>query len=174
LLPLLLIAARPGRPWLITGIVIAVLGLAIRAWASGYVKKNRELTVSGPYSYTRNPLYLGTFLLGLGVAISTSSLWFIVVFLFLYMLIYVPVMMAERDTLRRLFPLEYAGYEKEVPLFLPRITPNEALNKKSGPEQVVDRPRFEWAGYVRHREYRATIGAVFIYALMAIKFLLEL
>ena len=176
LLPLLLIAARPSAGLFITGMCIAGIGLAIRAWASGYLKKNRELTVSGPYAHTRNPLYVGTFLVGAGVAVSTASWWFVAVFIALYLLIYVPVMMAEAETLRSLFPSQFADYQREVPLFLPRLTPyaGDTLTSSTGVlSDVADkRPRFETAIYMRHREYRATMGVLLVYALMGVKFLL--
>lgn len=162
LLPLLLIASRPTFWSLITGIALAVVGLSVRAWASGYLKKNQELTTAGPYAHTRNPLYLGTFVMGGGVAVSTGAVWFIAVFAALYMLIYLPVMSAEADTMRDMFPDQYRDYKREVPLFFPRATPYNGGSPK----------RFEVAAYMRHREYRAAIGVAAVYALMAVKFLI--
>ena len=109
LAPLLLISARPAVSSLAAGAFVALIGLWIRAWASGHVRKNQELTISGPYGHTRNPLYLGTFLLGTGVAVGGGTPWFVAVFAAFYLLIYVPVMMAEADTLRELFAEEYSA-----------------------------------------------------------------
>jgi protein-S-isoprenylcysteine O-methyltransferase Ste14 len=162
LLPLLLIAAWPSFWWLITGIALAITGLIVRAWASGYLKKNQELTTAGPYAHTRNPLYLGTFVMGSGVAVSTGAIWFIAVFAALYMLIYLPVMSAEAEHMRAMFPEEYQDYRREVPLFFPRAKPYEGRSRR----------RFELAAYLRHREYRAAIGVGVVYALMAAKFLI--
>ena len=161
LLPLLVIASRPTLRWLIPGCSLAVAGLGIRAWASGYLRKNRELTTAGPYAHTRNPLYLGTFLLGTGVAISTGTLWFVAVFVAFYLLIYAPVMSAEAGTMVELFPMEYEDYRREVPLFLPRVTPYRGRSKRT----------FELSAYLKHREYRAAIGLGVVYALMAAKYL---
>ena len=162
LLPLLLIASRPTLGWLIPGSSLALVGLGIRAWASGYLRKNRELTTAGPYAYTRNPLYLGTFFLGTGVALSTGALWFVGVFVTFYLLIYVPVMSAEAATLGDLFPSEYENYRRDVPLFLPRVTPyRERLPRQ-----------FERSAYLKHREYRAAFGLALVYGLMATKFLI--
>src|ERR1051325_6886481 len=152
LAPLLFIAARQNWRWFIIGAIVAIIGLAIRAWASGYLKKNVELTVTGPYAHTRNPLYLGTFMLGTGIATSSGAWWFIVVFMALYLLIYVPVMMAEAETLSKLFAAEFPIYSRSVPLFLPRLTPyrvNQAARATAGAG------RFAWSQYLRHREYRA-------------------
>ena len=161
LLPLLLIASRPTLRWLIPGSCLAIVGLGIRAWASGYLRKNRELTTAGPYAYTRNPLYLGTFFLGTGVALSTGSLWFVAVFVTSYLLIYAPVMSAEAKTMGELFPGEYEDYRREVPLFLPRATPYRGRSPR----------QFERSAYLKHREYRAAIGLVIVYALMGAKVL---
>lgn len=164
LAPLLLIAARPNRSSLIVGALIALIGLTIRAWASGYLKKNQELTISGPYAHTRNPLYFGTFILGAGVAIGSGSWWFTLVFIALYLLIYVPVMSAEADTMRQMFPEDFATYSLEVPLFLPRLTPY--TNQE---ETRSDEKSFDLSLYLRYREYRAAIGCAVVFLLMIAK-----
>src|SRR5215831_11096128 len=92
LIPVMLLAARPSRLSVAVGMGVAILGLALRAWASGHLRKNEELTVSGPYAYTRNPLYLVTLVLGIGISISSGVGWLVVLFVTLYLLIYVPVM----------------------------------------------------------------------------------
>jgi protein-S-isoprenylcysteine O-methyltransferase Ste14 len=162
LLPLLLIAAKPTLPWLIPGVTLAFIGLGIRAWASGYLRKNRELTIAGPYAYTRNPLYLGTLLMATGIAISAGSVWFIAVFVAFYLLIYVPVIFAEAQTLSDLFAQSYEAYSRAVPLFFPRLTPYRGSSSQ----------RFEAEAYLKHREYRAAVGVAAVYALIAVKYLL--
>jgi protein-S-isoprenylcysteine O-methyltransferase Ste14 len=169
LAPLLMIAAKPGPRSLAVGAAIAIAGLAIRAWASGYLKKNMELTATGPYARTRNPLYLGTFILGAGVAISSGALWFVALFMALYLLIYVPVMLAEAETLGKLFPGEYERYSRAVPLFLPRLTPFRATEDE---DRAGGERRFALSQYVKHREYRAALGLLAVYAMLAAKFLL--
>ncbi|MEW6127623.1 MAG: isoprenylcysteine carboxylmethyltransferase family protein [Acidobacteriota bacterium] len=166
IVPLLFIAARPTLGGLIIGFLISVLGLGIRAWASGFLKKNQELTVSGPYAFTRNPLYLGTFIMAMGIALSTNSLWFIAVFLGLYLLIYIPVMLAEAETLNNLFPADYASYRSRVPMFLPRLTPFRKSPVREGESG------FSLQQYKKHREYRAALGVVVVYGLLAVKMVL--
>lgn len=165
LAPLLIIAAKPTPRSLFVGASVSIIGLLIRAWSSGYLKKNMELTTSGPYAYTRNPLYLGTFILGTGIAISSDAIWFVALFMALYLLIYVPVMFAEAETLRKLFPADYNQYGRSVPLFLPRLTPYCATKNES----VIR--RFALSQYAKHREYRAALGLVAVYALLVAKFL---
>jgi len=177
LAPLLFISARPSPASLAAGAFVAVIGLAIRAWASGHLKKNQELAISGPYAHTRNPLYLGTFLLGMGVAIGGGTAWFVAVFAAVYLSIYVPVMLAERDTMCDLFSAEYEEYRKHVPLFVPRFTPYGGHRANSYAAQLK-RPmwragrEFELSLYMRHREYRAALGFAVIYALLATKMFL--
>lgn len=164
LAPLLFISARPTAATLAAGAFIAVIGLAIRAWASGYVKKNEELATSGPYAHTRNPLYLGTFLLGVGVAVGGGALWFVALFAVFYLVIYVPVMLAEAETMRTLFAIEYSEYGKEVPLFAPRFTPYRARSFRTNSGS-----QFDLSLYLQHREYRAAFGFLAVYALLAAK-----
>jgi hypothetical protein len=170
----LFISARPTPASLAAGAFVAIIGLAIRAWASGHLKKNQELTTSGPYSHTRNPLYLGTFLLGTGVAVGGGTPWFVAVFAAFYLLIYVPVMFAEADTMRGLFAEEYELYSKQVPLFVPRFTPYRAASMTSEGtisyrSQAGNDRQFDVSLYLRHREYRAALGFLVAYALLAAK-----
>ena len=174
LAPLLFISARPTLASLAAGAFVAIIGLAIRAWASGHLKKNQELTTSGPYAHTRNPLYLGTFLLGTGVAVGGGAPWFVAVFATFYLLIYVPVMFAEAETMRGLFAEEYELYSKQVPLFVPRFTPYRAASMTSEGtisyrSQAGNERQFDVSLYLRHREYRAAVGFVVAYALLAAK-----
>src|SRR5882672_9355171 len=67
--------ARPSWQSLMAGAILVVPGLLIRALASGHVRKNESLATSGPYAYTRNPLYLGSLLIGVGFALAARSLW---------------------------------------------------------------------------------------------------
>ena len=173
LAPLLFITARPTAASLVTGAVVAVIGLTIRGWASGYLKKNEELTVTGPYAHTRNPLYFGTFFLGAGVAIGAGTLLFTVLFVGLYLLIYLPVMFAEADTMRALFSRDYEDYSKQVPLFLPRLTPyREARNRQAASIGNQEGRGFDSSLYLRHREYRAAFGLLVVYVLLAVKLVL--
>ena len=172
LAPLLFISASPSASSLAAGAFIAIIGLAIRAWASGHLKKNQELTTSGPYAHTRNPLYLGTFLLGTGVAVGGGTPWFVALFATFYLLIYVPVMFAEAETMRGLFAEDYALYSRQVPLFVPRFTPYRA--DQSYRSQPGNERRFDVSLYLRHREYRAAFGFVVAYALLAAKLVIAI
>jgi protein-S-isoprenylcysteine O-methyltransferase Ste14 len=169
LAPLLLISAAPTWPTLAVGIGVAVVGLLIRAWASGYLRKNLELATSGPYAHTRNPLYLGTLLLGAGVSIAGGTLWFVALFASLYLAIYIPVMHAEAENLSRLFPEEFKDYSKRVPLLGLRLTPYRSPFNPGGADKEK---KYDFAQYLKHREYRALLGLLVVIALLVAKMLL--
>jgi Phospholipid methyltransferase len=156
---LFLYLARPNVWTLIIGGAIALPGLALRAWGSGHLRKNEALATAGPYAYTRNPLYLGSFLIGLGFTIAAGQVLLILVFVVMILGIYLPVMRVESATLGELFGKRYARYAKEVPLLFPRLTPYRLQ---------VD-AEFDRALYLRYREYRAAIGAAIAWALLALK-----
>ncbi len=135
-------------------------GLALRAWATGHLRKNDALATTGPYAYTRNPLYLGSFVIGLGFTIAAGRLILGLVFAVLFLGIYVPVMRVETKTLDELFGKDYQDYAGAVPLFLPRVNAYRAGAAKA---------KFDPALYRRYREYQAAIGLVVAWLLLAIK-----
>jgi protein-S-isoprenylcysteine O-methyltransferase Ste14 len=153
--------SRPRPLSLAIGGAIALPGLALRAWATGHLRKNDALATTGPYGYTRNPLYLGSFLLGVGFTVA-SGRWFLgIIFAALFLGIYVPVMRVESATLAELFGERYQRYVKAVPLLLPRLSPY-----RNGSKDTV---KFDAGLYQRYREYQAAIGLVIAWALLALK-----
>lgn len=157
--PVFMLLARP-RPWtLAVGGVVGLLGLGLRAWASGHLRKNDALATTGPYAYTRNPLYAGSFLIGLGFTVAAGRWPLALIFAALFLGIYVPVMRVESATLERLFGHKYRRYAQAVPLFLPRPTP---YRETAG-------AKFDVALYQRYREYQAAIGFVIAFALLVLK-----
>ena len=153
--------SRPRPLTLVIGGAIALPGLALRAWATGHLRKNDALAVTGPYAYTRNPLYLGSFLIGVGFTIASGRFVLGIVFAALFLGIYVPVMRVESATLAELFGERYQRYLKAVPLFLPRLAPYRDGTEDTG--------RFDASLYKRYREYQAAMGLVIAWALLALK-----
>jgi protein-S-isoprenylcysteine O-methyltransferase Ste14 len=158
--------ARPNRLSLAVGGGVALSGLLLRAWASGHIRKNSRLAVSGPYAHTRNPLYLGSFVLGLGFTIAAaSSPWLLLIlgglFASLFLGIYVPVMRVESATLAELFGEEYRRYAEAVPLLFPRLTAYRA--------DVDANEKFDLALYLRYREYRAALGLLLAWGVLWLK-----
>jgi protein-S-isoprenylcysteine O-methyltransferase Ste14 len=134
-------------------LALVLPGVWLRGYAAGYVKKNRELTQTGPYAHTRNPLYLGSMLIAAGFAVALLSWPVAVALAVMFGSIYVPVIASEERFLRATFP-DFEGYCVRVPRLIPRLTPAKA------PSQAGS---FSFALYRKHREYNAGIGAVLLY-----------
>lgn len=159
--------ARPCGRSLAFGAILIVPGLLIRALASGHVRKNEALATSGPYAYTRNPLYLGSLLMGVGFAIAARSWWVGVILVGMFFAIYLPVIRDEENYLRQKFP-EFEEYARRVPRMFPRIFPNAERSARE--EQTAD--RFSLDLYLKHREYNALLGALAMIAGLIAKMIL--
>lgn len=155
---LFVVFSRPTLWTLMIGGAVGLIGLLIRAWASGHIDKASTLAVSGPYAYTRNPLYLGSIILGLGFTVAAGVWWLALLFSALFLGIYLPVMRVEVEDMRRIFGADFDEYERNVPLFLPRITPWKKSDRK-----------FDRSLYLRYREYRAAIGFAVAITLLGVK-----
>ena len=158
-----LIFARPSVTSITLGSGIAFIGLAIRAWASGHIRKARVLAVTGPYAYTRNPLYLGTFFLGLGFTVASGVWWLSLFFAALFVGIYLPVMRVEADDIHRIFGRDFDEYARNVPVFIPRLTSLKKSPRKKEAE------KFDFGLYLQYREYRAALGAIAAIGVLAAK-----
>lgn len=151
--------ARPTWMSIAIGSLIMLPGLWLRALAAGHVRKNAELTISGPYAYTRNPLYLGSILIALGFAVAAYHPWGGVLLLAFFFAIYLPVIRSEEEFLRSAFP-GFDDYARKVPRLLPRLTP------------ATDEPgAFSRERYLKHGEYNALIGAGCLVLVLVLKLL---
>lgn len=135
--------ARPSLASLVWGVPVSILGLAIRAWAAGHLAKNQQLARSGPYTFTRNPLYIGTLLVALGLVIAARSWWLGLLFAAVFLLIYLPVIELEEQHLRKIFP-DYADYAQHVPALWPRL--------------AAPMGHFDGHLYWKNQEYQALLG----------------
>jgi len=151
--------ARPNWASLTVGAMVTGLGIVIRTLASGHVKKDRELTMTGPYAYVRNPLYLGSIIIGVGFAIAARDLWIGVVLILFFFVVYVPVIRGEENYLRSRFPA-YTDYTRRVPSLLPRTLWFAGVTHGFSREL-----------YFRHREYNAPLGAAAMLAVLIAKIL---
>ena len=136
-------------------LVLVVPGLWLRGYAAGYVKKNQELTMTGPYAHVRNPLYLGSILMAAGFAVALLSWAVALALAVMFAAIYVPVIASEERFLRATFP-EFEDYCRRVPRLVPRITPATVPGKEEGGRFMLDL-------YLKHREYNSLIGAALLY-----------
>lgn len=153
-----LIFAQPN--WVTIGIggACGLIGVALRAWSAGHIRKGTVLAASGPYRYTRNPLYLGSFIMGLGLMGASGVWWLVLLFSILFLCIYLPVMSVEAEELTATFGEEFANYAKAVPLFLPGFRAGQKSSKK-----------FESSLYLRYREYQALLGYIAIIGVLILK-----
>jgi protein-S-isoprenylcysteine O-methyltransferase Ste14 len=155
-----LFLANPELTPLLTGIFISFIGLALRAWSCGHIHKEKELTVSGPYRFTRNPLYLGNLLIGAGFAVGCWSWWAFMVFALYFSVFYPVVIIWEKKKMQSMHPEEYREYDSQVPLFIPRITSISGDDKK-----------FSWSRYHTNHEIRALTGVMIFWILIVSKML---
>ena len=161
-----LVLAAPTPRSILIGGMVALIGIWIRAAASGHLKKYEVLATDGPYGRTRNPLYFGSSLMALGFSIVGYS-WFAGALVMIYFAVfYTAVMKNEGEDLRRRYGAAFEEYERAVPLFFPRISGG---NPRAGqPEK-----RFSWEQYKRNREYQALIGVLLGLAGMWLRMLLR-
>lgn len=156
-----LIFAKPVFWTLVIGSFISIVGLLVRAWASGHIRKNQKLAISGPYAYTRNPLYVGSFVMGIGFTIASGVWWLGLLFAILFLGIYLPVMRVEAKELTGIFGDAFAEYAAAVPLFIPRLSKYSVTGSAS--------EKFEVELYLRYREYQAAIGVLAALIILALK-----
>jgi protein-S-isoprenylcysteine O-methyltransferase Ste14 len=148
-----LILARPTWSTWRVGLAIALAGEAVRVWAAGHLEKSREVTRSGPYRWTSHPLYLGSSIIALGVVVAARSL-IVAVFVFVYMAVTIRSAIAvEERFLRGKFGATYDDY-------------------KRGATSVERAFALERA--VRNREYRAMVGMVLGFGVLALKIVLSI
>lgn len=155
--------AEPKLWSLFVGIGLTVAGLLLRAWACGHLEKERELIMSGPYRFTRNPLYLGNLLIGIGVVVGARSFWILALALVLFLIFYPVVIGKEKQKMKQLFPEEYAIYKEKVPPFFPNFRPSLQGQKTC----------FQLNLYKKNKEYKALIGAAIFWIAMTAKLFLN-
>jgi protein-S-isoprenylcysteine O-methyltransferase Ste14 len=152
---LVIVLARPSPVTLAAGAALAAAGEVVRLWASGHIEKTRRLATGGPYAHTRNPLYVGSALMAIGLAIGTASPWVVAAAAIYFAVFYPPVIREESAFLREKFGEEYVVWASAVPAFVPRLTPG-------GPRAS----RFEWARVRANREWRTALAVPLLVALL--------
>jgi protein-S-isoprenylcysteine O-methyltransferase Ste14 len=159
--------AQPTWKTMLLSLLLVAPGVWLRAYAAGYVRKNAELTRTGPYAYTRNPLYLGSMMIAFGFAVAAASWVILVALAVLFGVIYLPTIRSEELYLREHF-IGFDEYATKVPRLLPRLTAAEfpANENASG-------GRFSAGQWRHHREYNALMGAGAIYLALAVRLFLS-
>jgi protein-S-isoprenylcysteine O-methyltransferase Ste14 len=152
--------ARPNPRSILLGVPIGLLGLFIRARAAGHLHKQEVLTVTGPYAYTRNPLYFGSAMLTLAAALATYSWISAGILCGHFALIYSIVMRREENELRQHHGAAFDGYARAVPLFFPRFTPAKLSSASAA--------SFTFAQYKKNSEYQAAVGFLLLLAALVL------
>ncbi|HEY6487757.1 MAG: isoprenylcysteine carboxylmethyltransferase family protein [Terracidiphilus sp.] len=152
----------PAPAPVLVSLLLVLPGLWLRGYAAGYVKKNRELTQTGPYAYTRNPLYLGSILIAAGFAVALQSWAVAVALVGMFLVIYVPVIASEERFLGAAFP-DFDAYCHRVPRLIPRLTAAKSTAASGADQTEVIPGNFSFQLYLRHREYNSAIGAALLY-----------
>jgi protein-S-isoprenylcysteine O-methyltransferase Ste14 len=157
--------AWPNPKTIAIGGAIGVIGLWIRGYAAGYLKKQEVLTTTGPYAFTRNPLYLGSAVLAAGAAWAMHSLTSACILGVYFAIVYYIVMRREEGELRGHFGDAFESYARTVPLFFPRITPAKIEGSSAG--------AFSFAQYKKNHEYQATLGFLFLLGVLVVRWRLR-
>ena len=121
---LLVIFARPVMVWFLPGLLLVVVGEALRVWAAGHLKKTKEVTTTGPYAYVKNPLYLGTLLILVGFCLIARNIPLLVIGLAIFFIYYAPFKKKrEGQRLHEHFGRSWVDYDRAVPDYLPSLRP---------------------------------------------------
>jgi protein-S-isoprenylcysteine O-methyltransferase Ste14 len=155
-----LLRIHPAWALLIGGTALAVAGQSLRLWAAGHLVKSDTLTITGPFAYTRHPLYLGSTLIGLGLCTASGMWWSFVLVGVVFGVFYVPTARHEEEFLRGVYGEAYARYCEAVPAFGVR------LSRYGASEPISANPGggFEWARIVRNREHHTAVATVILLA----------
>lgn len=152
---LVLYLATPSARSILAGLPVAVAGAVLRGLAAGVIRKDSRLATAGPYAWTRNPLYFGSFLLAAGFALMSGNLAAAAILLVPSILIYPHIIRKEEAHLERLFPDQFRKYRNAVPRFVPRFGKFE--------------PSFSFRQYLANREYNTALGFLAVLAVFIAK-----
>lgn len=141
--------ATPTPTTLMIGGVISTIGELIRLWAAGHLEKSREVTRSGPYQFTRHPLYLGSSLIGIGFAIAANHITVAIIVVAYLLLTLTAAMRSEEAHLREKFGDAYDAYVEKRSEPMPR--------------------RFSWQRAIYNREHHTIAGLVAGFLILAVK-----
>ncbi|MBI4924641.1 MAG: isoprenylcysteine carboxylmethyltransferase family protein [Bdellovibrio sp.] len=162
----LILSSRKYPPdWL--GIFLCFNGATLRFWASGYLYKDSNLALGGPYAYLRNPLFLGTYLMAIGITVATGNILLFLITTIIFGLIYYYIILDEEEKLKQIFGQTYELYCRAVPRFFPRLwPPNKELFMQINPE--LERRKFSWHLAWKNKAYEAYLSFVVLCAAISI------
>jgi protein-S-isoprenylcysteine O-methyltransferase Ste14 len=150
---LVLVLSHPNRTSIAVGAAIAAVGEAVRIWAAGHLNKAREVTSSGPYRFVGHPLYVGSTVMGAGVAVACASVPVAALIALYLATTLTAAIKSEEAYLRRTFGEQYDLYRRGV----------------AAKRATAGRRRFSLRQVGANREYRAVIGLAIAILLLALK-----
>ena len=149
--------AKPQLIWFIPGAIITIFGEALRLWAAGHLRKNKQLTTTGPYSYVKNPLYIGTLLVTVGYSAMAVNIWIMLAGFVWFFIYYAPYKKKqENEKLVSSFGRPWVEYDKAVPDYLPRLSPYPGSGANRWSYEVVK----------ENSEHETAIGVFIGFAVM--------
>ncbi|HLP57504.1 MAG TPA: methyltransferase [Candidatus Deferrimicrobium sp.] len=154
----LLYLAEPSPTSVSIGFFFIIAGMFFRGWAAGYINKDKELATHGPYALTRNPLYFGNFILGIGIAIAGNNISSYAIFIVFYALFFPFLMTIEHKRLKKKFGKKYEDWAKGSNSFFPKL-------------KKVNCRGFNISYYMKNKEYQVLYFSFFIVAVMILKVL---
>jgi protein-S-isoprenylcysteine O-methyltransferase Ste14 len=129
---LLTLAGRPEPAPFAIGVVVVLVGMGIRMWASGHVMKNETLATDGPYAHVRHPLYVGNVVIAVGFCLASGVWWSVVAAAAVLLVFYPPAIRYEDQKLQRLFPGEWDRWAAETRALVPRLEPYRSEGSEDG------------------------------------------
>ena len=145
------------------GIVLVMLGEAVRFWAAGTIAKDQQIATGGPYAFVRNPLYFGSLLLSVGYGlVSGLGVWGAGAMLALFLVFHMAAILYEEKFLTATFGGPYLDYVRRVPRLLPSLLP-----------RTTGEAHFAWAQAVKNREPQSAAFAVAFVLLLSLRFLVH-
>ncbi|MCP4156649.1 MAG: isoprenylcysteine carboxylmethyltransferase family protein [bacterium] len=161
----ILYLSTPSPNTLTIGFFFIIAGMFFRGWSAGYINKDNELATHGPYSLTRNPLYFGNFILGVGIAIAGNNIYCYAIFLGYYLLFFPFLMIIEHKRLKLKFGQKYVEWHANSNSFFPKL---------KSPKDKSKRKRhltFNISFYMKNKEYKVLYFSLFIIAVLILKVL---
>jgi protein-S-isoprenylcysteine O-methyltransferase Ste14 len=149
-----LLFARPTSESYLLFLPIVLAGLAVRTWARGHLDRAERVCTGGPYGWVRHPLYVGSFLMGLGVTLMALPWMVVPIYATIFVAMYLPKAIREEGYLSQRFGDSYAAYATLVPAVVPHFWRTAERDPSS----------FEWRRVWRHREWHTWIGVAAVLA----------
>lgn len=159
-----LLFMHPSVRSLMIGGFFTLAGALVRIWAAGHIEKRIRLARSGPYAYTRNPLYLGSFLMAFGVILAGQGYWLLPFFALFFIGVYLPVMRAEEHDLERAYGADFLEYAAGTPLFFPKKPKRTEKLKNAEPQA-----RFSWLRVRTNREHRNLVSLLAVEGILILR-----